>query len=261
MHKKTIATNLACIQTSILERQNDPIIPHLSILTGKGTLTPLTKMDFFSLTGAVYTNTLFLATDLYYGYYHEEVFRAERFPLRSFPRIPQLYIAFVSDEIGHGLFAAEDIPENTFVGNYSGYVCSPNERYVFYPYGRYYRYSDIRVDLHTDFEDDSKDDFMKNFNLCIDSEYFGNHARMINHAEEPNIKIKALRLPGHYYTQASIVTTRMIKTGEQLLDDYGEQYWKGHVLATQGKLAFSKHKPSTGRTTQYSRKENKYITF
>ena len=60
--------------------------------------------------------------------------------------------------------------------------------------------------------------------LQIDSKHWGNHTRFCNHSYHPNTTRKLVYYQGMYYVL--LYSTRKIKPHEQIVYDYGSQYWQ-----------------------------------
>lgn len=118
-----------------------------------------------------------------------------------------IYIKWIDTTLGYGAFAEEDIPEGSFVGEYTGVV------------RRLYR-------KHPDqnpycFHYPTK---LWSMRTCtVDSMHEGNLTRFFNHSKKPNL------LPFCAVDRGLLhlvfVAARNIKKGEQLTFDYGEDYW------------------------------------
>ena len=119
------------------------------------------------------------------------------------------YIAKVSDKVGYGLFAHRDIKAGEMLGEYTGALTqnwAPKLRkpsdfkpYLFhFPFGSSY---------------------------AIDAEKEGNEIRFINHSSFHN------NAERHYVFHSKLlrvilVATRLIPRHEQILFDYGKNYWR-----------------------------------
>lgn len=64
--------------------------------------------------------------------------------------------------------------------------------------------------------------FNQFFPLCLDSMYYGNESRFINHSCEPNIQSFNLtgQYDSYYYHQIGLFASRKINAGEELTMDY-----------------------------------------
>ena len=120
---------------------------------------------------------------------------------------PPLHIRWVDPFLGYGVFASEQIPALTYVGEYAGVVRKRSRRkdrandYVFgYVVGP------------------------KESRFVIDAREFGNHTRYINHSDEPNLNSRWVIIDG--LCHIVFFTNRLIKKGEQLSYDYGPYYWR-----------------------------------
>lgn len=116
-------------------------------------------------------------------------------------------VAFVDEEIGHGLFAATDLPAHTFVGTYTGILrrrplfAKSNDYCFSYPTGTW-----------------------SSRPLVIDAQDHGNVIRFINHSKRSNCE--AFGVPVDGTVQVLVRTHRNVLTGEQLTMDYGPHFWK-----------------------------------
>lgn len=120
--------------------------------------------------------------------------------------IPECEIKFISDEIGHGLFAKKTYPKDTFIGSYTGVICENTSYYKMHNY--LFRYPvKTTSDLY----------------LSIDAEPYGNHTRFINHSFEPNLDHFYAFQDGLYHL--IFVANRTILDGEQFTFNYGPSYW------------------------------------
>jgi SET domain-containing protein len=121
--------------------------------------------------------------------------------------IPLVSVRWISDQVGYGLFAEEEITLGSYVGEYTGIV-RRNDRRYFEPLNNYcYEYP---VD----------DEIGRSF--VIDATQ-GNLTRFINHSSHPNLKPIHVFYGGYYHL--IFIALQQIKKGEQLSYDYGENYW------------------------------------
>lgn len=102
---------------------------------------------------------------------------------------------------GLGLFAGENIPKGKCIIEYTGRVISKEEE-------------------HTS---KSKYLFEVTRNKTIDGKPKWNKAGYINHSCKPNCE------PLLHHGRIFIFSTRVIKTGEELGYDYGEEYFDDHI--------------------------------
>jgi hypothetical protein len=122
------------------------------------------------------------------------------------PSPPPVETVWIGEEVGVGIFAKEEISADMLIGEYTGIVrrCSsqdpPNDYSFIYPVedsiGRY---------------------------LEIDAKKWGNFTRHINHSYNPNIETVSAYIKGVHHV--ILLSSRVIKKGEQLTFDYGESYW------------------------------------
>ena len=121
--------------------------------------------------------------------------------------IPDVALKWVNPHIGYGVFAKNDIPEFTYIGEYTGIV-RPRKRvfrdknnytfgYVIGPYDTPY---------------------------VIDAQKAGNFTRFLNHSDTPNLTSRWLIANG--VCHIIFYANRLIPIGTQLTYDYGPLYWK-----------------------------------
>lgn len=118
-----------------------------------------------------------------------------------------IIVKWIDDVMGRGAFAAVDIAENAYVGEYTGVV------------RRLYR-------SHPDhngycFHYPTK---MWSWNyFTVDSLKEGNLIRFVNHSDTPNLK--PLCLVDRRILHLCFFAARKIQKGEELTCDYGKDYW------------------------------------
>ena len=123
------------------------------------------------------------------------------------PRYDHIYIRYIDRSIGYGVFANQDLPALTYVGEYTGVVTRRHRKkthfndYVFgYMVGP------------------------KNTPFIIDAKKKGNFTRFINHSDFPNMNSRWVIVRG--VTRIIVFTNAFIPKGEQLTYDYGKYYWR-----------------------------------
>ena len=115
-------------------------------------------------------------------------------------------IQHLSEEIGYGAFAEQDIAQNEVVAEYTGII----------------RYLPGATVANVD------SGYMWNYTpntlvWFVDAKKAGNVTRFINHSYYPNIKIECVRY--HNKAHTMYIARRKISKGEQLLANYGYYYW------------------------------------
>lgn len=124
------------------------------------------------------------------------------------PKIPPIAICWLNAIVGYGVFATQDLPAWSYIGEYTGIlrrrklILSNINDYCFrYPVASWsFKY------------------------YTIDSETYGNFTRFINHSDQPNVESLGVFCEGLY--RIIVRTTRSIKKGEELCYHYGPLYWK-----------------------------------
>ena len=122
-------------------------------------------------------------------------------------RCDHVYVRYIDHAIGYGVFANQDLPALTYVGEYTGIVK---------------RRSLKRIDSN-----DYVFGYMagsKNTPFVIDAAKKGNFTRFINHSHAPNMSSRWVVLNG--VTRIIVFTNRPVSEGSQLTYDYGKYYWR-----------------------------------
>src|SRR3989304_2902912 len=122
--------------------------------------------------------------------------------------IPKCTIQWMNGWVGYGVFALQDIPRFTYIGEYTGVV--RRRKRLFFRRNDYCFNYEISYVVRSPF--------------LIDAENGGNFTRFINHSDTPNLESIGMFLEG--MTHIILRSTRKIVKGEQLTYDYGEDYWK-----------------------------------
>ena len=138
--------------------------------------------------------------------------------------IPKILVAAkINDsELGIGIFAKENIRSNTFIGLYTGLFeliplsTNENNEYAF----------DVLNDIKS--EEEINDLNLKlndcGYFLRTNAKEIGNFTRYINHSFDPNIEADLCIINGNI--QVVLRALKPIQKGEQLLLNYGLEYWK-----------------------------------
>lgn len=123
------------------------------------------------------------------------------------PRYDHIYIRYIDNVLGYGVFANRDLPALTYIGEYTGVVTrrSPKKtRFNDYVFG-----------------------YMagpKGTPFIIDAKSKGNFTRFVNHSDSPNMNSRWVIVGG--VTRIIVFTNEFIPKGEQLTYDYGKYYWR-----------------------------------
>lgn len=121
--------------------------------------------------------------------------------------IPSVSIRYVNDKVEHALFAEEDIPIGSYVGEYTGTV-RPNDRLYTEPLNNYCYEYPVQDAIGRSYVIDASN---------------GNLTRFINHSKNPNLKPQYAFFDGFYHL--IFLSIKEIKKGTQLVYDYGNYYW------------------------------------
>ncbi len=122
--------------------------------------------------------------------------------------LPKASVRFLGENIGHGLFTEEDIPEGAYVGEYTGIVRRDDMRRYFEPLNNYCFKYPVLDSLGRDHVIDATQ---------------GHLTRFINHSPNPNLKPVYALYNGFYHL--IFLANQPIKKGSQLTYDYGQNYW------------------------------------
>ncbi len=129
--------------------------------------------------------------------------------------IAPIYIKKIDDKVGYGVFAAETIKKNDFIGEYTGVVQAADEN------------AGIELDeggYESDFSWYYLDEIKECPNLEINGRFEGNEMRFLNHNIKPNIEVEHILHDGQWII--FFIAARGIKKDEQLLISYGDGYWE-----------------------------------
>ena len=142
----------------------------------------------------------------------------EKFEIQFKEKITSRYtanvsIGWINETIGYGVFAEEELPKGSYVGEYTGIIRKNDLRRCFEPLNNYCVTYPIVDELGKNFFLDGKD--------------FGNVTRFINHSYTPNLRFYNVFDEGFYHR--IFLTERHIKKGEQLLFNYGKGYWNART--------------------------------
>ena len=126
-----------------------------------------------------------------------------------------------------GLVALDDIPAGVFLMEYRGEIVTKKQGDM---RGSYYDFHGLSYlfDMNDPLPDERREKVIQLayeeefFPLCIDSMFYGNEARFINHSCDPNVQ--SFNLSGAYETQTvhhiGLFTSRKVHAGEELTMDY-----------------------------------------
>lgn len=117
--------------------------------------------------------------------------------------VAETAIRWIDQDLGYGLFALQDIPVNSFIGEYTGLVRrlppqkpDKNNYCLLYP---------------------------NLFKTVIDALAHGNETRFINHSDTPNLQLLCVSKCNllHFI----LIAKAPIQAGTQLTFDYGKHFW------------------------------------
>lgn len=128
--------------------------------------------------------------------------------------IAPVYIGKVSEKVGYGLFASENLKKGDFIGEYTGVVRISEELTESFEDGSW------ETDFSWDYPDEIGD-----IPLEINGRLEGNELRFVNHGRECNLDVEHTLHDGQWVI--FFIANRDIQADEQLFVSYGEEYWNG----------------------------------
>ncbi|MBM17536.1 MAG: hypothetical protein CL947_00525 [Epsilonproteobacteria bacterium] len=181
--------------------------------------------EFFKSLGIVYLDTLEISPDVvgdingfYTAYYDANkatLYQNSRnyMPLVKKKHRGPIAVKWVSDKVGFGVFATDDIKAGEFIQEYIGILMPVSTSNGLTKHDTTYAWVyPAAVANYSRGE------------LLVDSKHKGNETRFVNHGNQPNtLKIDVLDEDGIYHQ--CYVAKQEIKAGEQLLVSYGSEYW------------------------------------
>lgn len=124
--------------------------------------------------------------------------------------VADLSICWIDDFIGYGVFANQDIPAGSYIGEYTGIVRRLNRfnpdhnAYCFHYPTRFWSWKYFMIDaLHE-----------------------GNETRFINHSNDPNLQPQCLVNADQGLLHLVFFAAKHIDKGSQLTFNYGPDFWK-----------------------------------
>lgn len=126
-----------------------------------------------------------------------------------------MYLQWISQDIGYGVFAQKNIAKNDFIGAYTGEI-------------RLMRNSTTQKTEDVDYAWYYPINAPSGAKLLIDGKFKGNELRFINHDQNPNTKCIDVLINGMFYL--CYIATKDIAKGTQLTISYGDGYWDSRKI-------------------------------
>lgn len=133
--------------------------------------------------------------------------------------VDNVYIKWMSEQVGYGVFASKDIKRGNFVGEYTGVIRSVES------------VRDVRASAYSwSYPIDPKfngasSSRRQNQQMWLDAKYEGNEMRFVNHSDNPNTKVVYV-IDSKGILHICYVAIKDIAHDQQLTVSYGENYWK-----------------------------------
>lgn len=125
--------------------------------------------------------------------------------------VANVSIRWVSDQVGYGIFAEEDIQPGDLVVEYTGKLQRTVEDTVYsFSYPPDNKSSHFKAPLPS--------------SCHLNAMHYGNEARFANHSDDPNLETKFVFQGGAWHI--IYVAKKKIPRGKQLLINYGSGYWR-----------------------------------
>jgi len=138
--------------------------------------------------------------------YHEDIEKGNLAPV---------YIKGINERLGFGVFAADKIKKDDFIGEYAGVVQIPEKGAG----------EEIEEGgYESDFSWYYLDKIEGGPELEINGRREGNEMRFVNHSDDFNVDVEHMIHDGHWII--FFKAARDIEKDEQLLISYGEDYWE-----------------------------------
>lgn len=129
-----------------------------------------------------------------------------------------MYLQYVSDNVGYGVFAQKFIKKGDCIGVYAGELRPIRTQADAYPED---------VDYAWFYFEDTKD----GKKMVIDGKYMGNELRFINDDKNPNVFAIGVIVDNCWYL--CYVADRDILKDEQLTISYGSEYWQARQITPE----------------------------
>ena len=126
-----------------------------------------------------------------------------------------MYLQWISPDIGYGVFAAQNIAKNDFIGVYTGQL-------------RVMRLPGDPVPEDVDYAWYYPICTKTGDRILIDGKLKGNELRFINHDQRPNTKCIDVLVNGRFYM--CYIATKDIAKDTQLTISYGDGYWDSRQI-------------------------------
>lgn len=137
--------------------------------------------------------------------YHEDIEKGNLAPL---------YIKKIDERLGFGVFAADEIKKDDFIGEYAGVIQIP---------GKEAGGEMEEGGYESDFSWYYLDKIADGPELEINGRLEGNEMRFVNHGDNFNVDVEHTIHDGHWII--FFKAARDIQKDEQLLISYGDDYW------------------------------------
>lgn len=206
-------------QSVVTPEQIALIFPHaFTPLDKKIFYTPQERKDFFNQLGVEYVNEHIID---YAPILDTDAHTSEKYlkDVQENDSLTNLYatdiamhtlmplsIRWINEDIGHGIFAEEDLPAGGFVGVYGGIV------------------KDRSLVGSKDYAWSYPGQTLQGGRITLDAAEKGNELRLINDGKDPNC-IVAYIIGHDNLWHVCYIAEKDIKKGDQLLISYGPAYW------------------------------------
>jgi SET domain len=184
-----------------------------------GDIVTLNDTEFTDTFGFRYFDQIFIDPEIDTRAYFGLDVTSRLLPAYTDNNFDKTYIAFISEKIGHGLFAKEDLLPGTLIGHYSGHIYRERFRPGTVDFG--FNYPSLRDNAP------AQKELPK---LLLDAINIGNITRFINHSFQDNAHTFGANYKSFLYILFQ--TKCFVKKHDQITINYGPEYWKDEIPPT-----------------------------
>lgn len=123
--------------------------------------------------------------------------------------LADVYVKFIDDEFGYGMFAHADIKNGELIGEYTGLI-KASDQVQDKAWSWSYPKKIYRESLNLQ-------------DISLDAKFSGSAVRFVNHSDTPNTEMRRIFQDGMVRTL--YVATKDIASDEQIFVSYGSAYW------------------------------------
>jgi hypothetical protein len=123
--------------------------------------------------------------------------------------LADIYVKFIDDELGYGMFANKDIKSGELIGEYTGVIDSSDNVHD-HSWSWSFPSNIYKPELNIP-------------EVSVDSKFSGNALRFVNHSDSPNSEMRRIFLDG--IVRTLYIANKDIARDAQIFVSYGSAYW------------------------------------